>query len=247
MKLNYRILIIFTFLVNNLAQSQDIDYNKIIIPVSIEPSSFDEKLVQLAWKNNPISSISKSDIKIAELDKVINDWSWLDNIYAVGNINEFTINPELQTGATNYPRYNFGVRVDLGMFVRIPKNSAISREQISILNNNKNENKLQMRSAVLSSYEDFKRSFKILHIRIKLVEDKLQMFDDFQNKFISGEIGLEKLTQVSQLYDTSIEAKVQAEYNLNSAKIRIESLIGINIEEVVGYNNEINSFVEEIR
>ena len=38
--------------------AQRVDYNKIILPVGATDISFEERLVQLAWQNNPASHIA---------------------------------------------------------------------------------------------------------------------------------------------------------------------------------------------
>ena len=133
------------------------------------------------------------------------------------------------------------------MFVETPLNNQILKEEIVIQQLTTNSQKLEIRNTTLTSYENFKKTYKILQIKVKLVEDKLQMFEEYETKFINGEIDLEKLTQISQLYDNSLENKIEAEYQLRKARIDIEALIGINLEEVPGYFEEINALNSEIR
>src|SRR6267142_2066693 len=115
-----KLLRILTFLALPMTvPAQSIDYNKIVLPDRIVPNSFEERLVQLAWKNHPSNRVVDQNVEIAHKEKVVARWQWLDNIYANGNLNEYTLHPN--PGAINvyYPRYNFGVRVTLGNFVTI--------------------------------------------------------------------------------------------------------------------------------
>src|SRR5690606_22628995 len=107
----------------NVIHAQTVDYNRIILPENITTVSFDEKLVQLAWRNNPSNRIVEENIRIAQKEKAIASWSWLDNIYAVGNLNEFTLEGTNLERQIFYPRYNFGVRLSLGTFVKTPLES----------------------------------------------------------------------------------------------------------------------------
>ncbi len=40
-----------------ILQGQSVDYNKIILPAGAANVSFEERLVQIAWMNNPLSEI----------------------------------------------------------------------------------------------------------------------------------------------------------------------------------------------
>jgi hypothetical protein len=76
-----RFLTFLTFLPLT-AQAQSIDYNKIILPDRVVTKNFEERLVQLAWKNHPSNRVVDQNVEIAQKEKAVARWRWLDDIYA---------------------------------------------------------------------------------------------------------------------------------------------------------------------
>ena len=58
-------IILLLFVTANVL-GQNVDYNKIILPDHVQSPDFAEKLVQLAWKNNPQNEVLRREIKISE-------------------------------------------------------------------------------------------------------------------------------------------------------------------------------------
>src|SRR5690606_33252366 len=122
-RISMKTLILF-LLISTPLLGQNIDYNKIILPESSRASEFEEKLVQLAWRNHPSNEALRREVNIAGYNVKQNNASWLENIRITGNMNEFTINKASDPfgRAAFYPKYNFGASVSLGTFFTIPYN-----------------------------------------------------------------------------------------------------------------------------
>src|SRR5690606_26809784 len=88
--------VIFLLFVTAHVYGQSIDYNKIILPDHVQNPDFAEKLVQLAWKNNPVNEILRREIKRNEYQVKRNAGQWLDIISMQGNLNEFNLNAQNQ-------------------------------------------------------------------------------------------------------------------------------------------------------
>src|SRR5690606_1618627 len=120
--------IIFLLFVTTHVFGQSIDYNKIILPDHVQSPDFAEKLVQLAWQNNPLNEVLRKEIKAGEYQVKRNAGDWLDIIQLQGNLNEFTIKGEENSNrAAFYPRYNIRAAISLGMFVTVPLTTKIDR------------------------------------------------------------------------------------------------------------------------
>src|SRR5436190_18721624 len=93
----------------------EVDYNTIILPTNASNLSFEEKLVQLAWRNDPNNSQVIKQSSVARYTLKQAQWTWLDYITVRGNLNEFTLNPsrDVNDRANFYPRYNFGIAITL--------------------------------------------------------------------------------------------------------------------------------------
>jgi outer membrane protein TolC len=118
---------------------------------------------------------------IARQDNKVSKWRWLDDIYANGNLNEYTIN-QSQDAVTNnfFPRYNFGIRVSLGTFVTTPMNVRTTQLRLENAELEVNERKLLVREEVLGALEKVKQFYKFMKLREQITEDLLMMYKDFQ-------------------------------------------------------------------
>src|SRR5699024_6274248 len=147
-----------------------------------------EKLVRLAWKNYPSNEILKREVTISEKELVQAKWSWLENVAAQGNLNEFTLNPGENDRALFYPRYNFSARITLNMFADIPAEIRKKREQVSISNARLNQQKLDIRAEVLRRYQEYLMQEKLLETQIRNTEDAFSSNSLAEQQFKNGEI-----------------------------------------------------------
>ncbi len=228
--------------------AQNIDYNKIILPDNAVPSTFEERLVQLAWRNHPSNKIVLQNVQIARKEKKLSQLKWLDDIYANGNLNEYTINPS-PLGISNvfFPRYNFGVRVSIGTFVTTSLHSKMGSYKIVNSENEVNERKLLVREEVLANFEKLKQFYKFMKLREQIKEDFLTMYKDSEKKFSTGEIDIEKYRTAVQSYYGQAEKVVEAQANFNNSKITLEALVGIDLSELEGYQQFVQKLDSEIR
>lgn len=246
--MKYFILIVFLTLQSILTQAQNIDYNKIVLPDQVIPASFEERLVQLAWKNHPSNKIVLQNVQIAGKEKKVAQWKWLDDIYASGNLNEYTINPD-PTAPSNiyFPRYNFGIRISLGTFVSTPLHVRIASDRINNSENQVNERKLIVREEVLSNFEKMKQFYKFMKLREQIKEDFLVMYKDSEKKFSTGEIDIDKYRTAVQGYYGQAEKVVEAQANFYNSKITLEALVGVDLTDIEGYQQFIQKLDSEIR
>ncbi len=248
MKTNYPFLVVMLLSVQ-VAFSQTVDYSKIILPESIKAVSFEERLVQLAWKNNPVNSRLIQNVSMLEREKKETKWTWIDNVRITGNLNEFTIdrdNDALNRSAF-FPRYNFGVQLSLGTFFLTPLRTKISHDRLIMGGLEVNEQKLKFRSDVLGIVEILKERYKVMRLRTTLMEDYLLLFRDAEKKFSRGEILMDEYRLTSQEYYTRAEFEITAQSEFNQAKILLESYVGLNLEEVDGYSEFIAALNQSMR
>src|SRR5258705_770156 len=146
-------------------EAQSIDYNKIILPDRVVTKNFEDRLVQLAWKNHPSNRVVDQNVDIAQKEKAVARWRWLDDIYATGNLNEYTLHPRPDANNIYYPRYNFGIRVTLGSFVAIPLQTSAANGRLLNAEQLVNQKKLSVREDVLGNVERLKQYYKFIKIR----------------------------------------------------------------------------------
>lgn len=235
MKANYHYLASILLLVTFGSLGQNVDYNKIVVPERVANVSFEERLVQLAWKNQPANKIMQTNVEIAESNLKQAQWSWLDRIGATGNVNEFTLNPDEYERSAFYPRYNFSIRLDLGMFSNIPQETKQARLNQLNAEHMVNEQKIEMRRQVLLSLQRLEEMFRLIKLAERMKEDNYVMFKDAEEKFSLGDITIERYRATLQTYSLRMADLIQARSDFNQEKINLEALIGVSLEEVEGY------------
>lgn len=215
-----------------LAYGQSVDYNKIILPEDEASISFEEKLVRLAWKNYPINETYYRQIKISHKQVHLARWSWTDNFRVFYNLNDKTIAND-GTNAGGIPTVGLGVGVNLGSFISVPGKVKIAKEQEKISEAELKAQKLKIRAEVLQRYNTYKLNQELLKMRAQALEDAHSTYLLITKRFQSGEATLEEYNGMSLSYNNAQEAKLVAENNLATAKILLEEMIGVRVEEVM--------------
>jgi outer membrane protein TolC len=231
-----RLSLLLFVLVSGVSMGQSIDYNKIIVTEQLSAISFEERLVQLSWRNHPLNKVATERVIMAQAQRAKARWSWLDNIYLEGNYNEFTGKDEVDDVARAfYPQYNVGVRLPLGTFAQTPLSAKVANEQMLIHEHEVNAQKLIVREKVLSSVERLKERYKIIKLRERVQEDYFLMFQSTEKKFRAGEVSLDVYRSASQAYYLKEEEIIQARSIFNQERIVLEGMIGVELKDVEGY------------
>ncbi len=226
--------------------AQSVDYNKIIVPDQVASVSFEERLVQLAWKNHPTNKVAIQKVEMAQALKSKASWAWLDHFFVQANVNEFTGNTEVDGwGRAFYPKYNLGVKLPIGTFIHTPLNTHAAKDQVLINEFEVNAKKLAVRRDVLQAVEKLRERFKVIKLREQIKEDYLLMFQDAEKKFKEGKITLEFYRGTIQAYTLQEEEIIQAQSLFNQERIALEELVGVELKDVEGYLEFTNKLTRE--
>jgi outer membrane protein TolC len=194
-----------------------------------------EKLVQLAWKNHPTNEILRRQVNIARYETNRTTADWLDVLMVQGNINEFNIDkPETTQNVPQFwPRYNFGLRLPLGIFVNTSIDSKQNRQRLVIAESEINAQKLEVRRIVLKAYNDYLWREKVLKLQSEQFSDIESNFKLVERRYANGEITFDQYS-VSQtnLNRASIQF-LEADRDFKNAKLDLEQLIGVRLEDVL--------------
>jgi outer membrane protein TolC len=223
--------------VGHFAQAQKVDYNAIILPKTATEIDFSEKLVQLAWQNSPNTEILNRQLNISNYDVKLAKRDWLNHVLISGNLNEFSIKSFTGSDNTNpvasyYPRYNIGVAFSLGNLFNDNLKTRIQREEMQIAIQNLNKEKLALRAEVLSKYQVYVSNRELLRIKNQIMTDSYSDFKLKEQSFSRGEISLQDYNISLDRYNQQLIAKVQAEKDLELARIDIEKSIGMKLSDV---------------
>lgn len=231
--MNFKIFIVIlvSISVSYNGFSQRVDYNKIVLPPDATTDDFGEKLVQLAWQNNPDNEFVKNEKKIAQVNLKQANWTWLNQITATGNLNELSINQNPESNIL-FPRYNFGVSIPLGIFVQNPTESKIAKLNIEQADLTIKKQKLIIRNEVLKAYQNYLLAERIFKLRSDVTEDEYANFLSVEEKFETGEATLEEYKEATKLYNTELEKRITAENKVEISRLELEMLIGVPLNEV---------------
>jgi outer membrane protein TolC len=226
--------IVFFLLLSTAAFGQAVDYNKIILPAGAQTIDFAEKLVQLAWKNNPDNEVYRREVNVAMYEVKKSSAEWGDIVSFQGNLNEFVLNPNSDqlSRAMFFPKYNVRAEVSLGMLFRIPYNVKQNRERVVIAQSQVNSQKLAVRNKVLRAYNEYIMREKIYKIQNQLALDSETSHKLVEQKFKNGEITFETYSGSLSTFGQIQLAQLEAEKEYRNAKLDIEQLIGMKLEDV---------------
>lgn len=213
---------------------QNIDYNKIILPEYTKSPDFAENLVQIAWRNHPTNEVFRREVNVASSAVKQSAAQWLDIFSFMGNLNEFTISPETAPygRAAFYPRYNISARFSLGQFLSIPATNRINRERVVIAQSNVNAQKLVVRNTVLKAYNEYQLREKIYKVQSQLLLDNETAHKLIEQRFKNGETNFETYSVSLTNYSNMTVGQLEAERNYRNAKLDLEQLIGMRLEDV---------------
>jgi len=194
---------------------------------------FPEKLVRLAWQNNPVVGALNSDLEKSNLEVKYSRWNWLDNLRITGNLNEFNIDKMIgQTeGSQFFPRYNISASFSLGTLFTNPLKTKVAKENVNISMESINQKKLEIRSEVLRKYQTYLSSKEIYDLRTQMVEDAYSDFKLKEQNFAKGDIVLNEYNLSLDRYNQQKIYKIEAEKDMQIAKIELEELIGIKLAD----------------
>ncbi|MGD1890236.1 MAG: TolC family protein [Cyclobacteriaceae bacterium] len=231
------VVLLVSMFFSGIVYSQNVDYNKIILPEDASEIGIAERLVQLAWENNPANQALIHQAEIAEYDYDLAKWSWLENFTASGNLNEFTINPEKvqeqnPTFTPFFPRYNFGVTISLGTIFLTPAKSKKANLGHEIALEQINQQKLMLRAMVLTRYQDYLMNQRLFDVQNEVTEDEYSEYLLTEQSFKRGDASLSTFKEATLRYNTELTKRITLERDLNVAKIALEELIGVSLEDV---------------
>ncbi|UII30965.1 TolC family protein [Fulvivirga ulvae] len=229
-----KLIILLIVLLPQLVKAQNVDYNAIILPSNVTDISFEEKLVRLAWQNNPATKILDYQTNISNIEVKQARWSWLDDWRVQGNLNEFTINESADVGdrAQFFPKYNVTGMIRLSYFVDIPLEVKKKKQEVLITKSNINMQKLAIRAEVLTRYQTYLMNRELLKIQTEIVEDLYASLSLAEQQFKNGEITLNAYNIQQDRYNNQRVKQINAQGDFNISKIAVEEMIGMKLEDV---------------
>jgi len=193
-----------------------------------------KQLVLLALENADIKA-SQYQVEEAEEQLKLARSEWWNNIVLSGNINEYSINPPPKTGGyyPYYPRYNFGGSIPFGIFTTHAHKVRAAKKAVAIAEEQKILKMQQVKTEVLTAYQDYLMYKQQLSTENTLVENLYNVYLQAEQKFRNGQISIDEYNKALQSYNGELNNKATLQRDLNVSKLKIEELIGVPLENVL--------------
>lgn len=229
-------IVILLLVISTPLFAQNVDYNKIILPESSQSAEFEEKLVQIAWRNHPSNEAVRREVNIAAYDVKQSNAAWLDNFRVSGNLNQFNIDKRADAlsdyRSAFFPLYNIGVSFPLGAFFNIPYTIKKSKEVLVITQANVNAQKLAVRNTVLKLYNEYVMRERIYKLQTQALLDTETSHKLAEQRFRRGEITFDIYSVSLAAYNNNMVTQLQSERDFKNAKLDLEQWIGMRLEDV---------------
>lgn len=217
---------------NGLLSAQQANFDAVVIPVENKARDLSEYLVQLAWLNQPESAIAQEEVKSATDEAKVTRKEWMRDVQATFNINEGNLQGVDENGNIYFPRYNFGVGLNLFSLTSQKAKNDVSKHDIKIAEHKVNQRKLEIRAETLTRYAQFKLAKELYKTRTLMEQEANANYLLIQQLYKTDEKTFDEYTTAATAYYQAQEARLKAEAGVEMAKYSLEEMIGIKWEQV---------------
>lgn len=234
-------LLIYLGFCNLTIQAQQLDFEQ-LISLDQRANTYEDMLVQLAWLNAPRKQMISEQKKAAEEDVKLAKKSWTEllraNVGIVPGGGEFIpivdstdMNNPVILGGTFQPGLSYGVTLDLGFLFTTGHEVKKAKALAKVFDWELNEQKLQIRAETEKRYQEYLLAYEVLKARQKAEIDAEAVYLYFSELFKNGDGEFQDFNQASESYHSAVESTLNATTDIELAKIALEEMIGISLEE----------------
>ena len=201
-------------------------------------SSIQNKLVELALQN-PELEVADHEVKIAKYNLSAAKGWWAENFSFAFNANEYSLkNIGKSNNSTGgyysfYPLYNMSINIPIGGIFSKPQAVKAARERVAISENQRAIQYNQIRTSVLSAYQNYLSSKELYTVESQLTESAYSDYLQSKEKFRNGEISVNDYNVATDRYQNSLKSQINAENSFKVNQIQLEALIGVPLSNVL--------------
>ena len=236
MKPMIKVIILAVLSLPRLVWGQDVNYNKVVFPDDAYSIPFEERLVRLAWRNNPASHIAQDEVMVSQYEYKAAKSHWTGMLGVQGNLNEFTIKKFTGDNTLGsypfYPRYNISLNLPMSAFFEQPKMRKAAQTKWEATSEKVKQLKLELRALVLKAYSEFQKYEQILGLRREALDEEESNFILVEQKFKKGEASYDDYARIQRSRNELKILVVTAESDYSKSKLDLEALIGVRFDEV---------------
>ena len=202
-------------------------------PLSLDP--FAEWLVKLVYNNYPSLQVMGSEAKVAkeEIKLAQKEWLRAPGFNLGFNRTSNMTDPNQGTGTDNFlfPRISVGASVSLYPIFstkgKVRAAEATYEAQLYTMDLERSA----IRKEVLTRYRDYQLAVELSQVRSKMEEDADAHFRLLDRLFRSNEADFKDYNDAYKTYQGAIEARLEAQANIDKTRIALEELLGISLAE----------------
>lgn len=206
---------------------------------SIKASNFNPRVDSIAEHLVAMASVNPRIISLENVAKQYeyqykrSKTAWLNNIAIAGNLNEFslhqgnTADPLRQS--TQFPRYNVGVIIPLGLFLNNGKQTKSDYYRYESILDQIRIEKQNIRREVLVYYQKYILNKQLLALQEEVLQDAKVLLKKHEDDFKNQRITLEVYMATNKIYNTEQEKEVSLDNEIRLIEVELEALIGMNL------------------
>lgn len=197
-----------------------------------------ENLVAMAYENARVKSMENNAIQ-SEYEYKRTKTAWLNNVIIAGNLNEFSLtqsnanNTDPLRQSTQFPRYNVGVVLPLGIVVNNRRQTKASYYSYQSKLDQVEVEKQNIRREVQINYENFNYTRQLLMLQDEIMQDGELLKKVQEEKFKNEEISIETYLASNKAYNAEKVKRLGLYHELEIASAQLEALIGMKIDDAL--------------
>ncbi len=205
--------------------------------LDVRPATFEEYLVQMAWKNSPELEGSTYEIESRRQEISLAKKDWTRNLQAGVNINQVSVKDIGRKADTSrisqftaYPLWQVGLGINFGDLILRKHKVKYAQNKAKISESEQNFKKQKLRGEVLKRYQEYLSTKDILKVRLQSLDAADANRTQISNLFSINKAKFEDYNTANKAYFDALESRVRGEGDIKLKKIALEELIGFKWE-----------------
>jgi outer membrane protein TolC len=218
--------------------------------LDVRPATFEEYLVQLAWKNSPELEGSGYQIEAGRQEISLAKKEWTRNLQAGLNFNDVSfpyfvryglgikeignhiVDTTRFTRIATSPLWQIGVSLNFGDLIVRKYKVKYAQNKVKISEADQNFKKQKLRGEILKRYQEYLSAKDILKVRLQSLDAAEANKTQISNLFSVNKAKFEDYNTANKAYFDALENKVRGEGDIKLKKIALEELLGCKWERL---------------
>ena len=218
--------------------------------LDVRPATFEEYLVQLAWKNSPELEGASYDIEARRQEISIAKKEWTRNMQAGLNFNDVSfpyfvryglgikeiggraVDTTRFTRIATSPLWQIGASINFGDLIVRKHKVKYAQNKVKISEADQNFKKQRLRGEILKRFQEYLSAKDILKVRLQSLDAAEANKVQIANLFSVNKAKFEDYNTANKAYFDALENKVRGEGDIKLKRIAMEEMLGSKWEKI---------------